>query len=44
MEEPYLSKSDCMKMAIIELKKEKLMRYYIRMISMHLQKESPLLL
>ena len=41
MENPEYSKSDCMKLAIVELKKEKLMRNYIRMVSTHLQKEKP---
>ena len=34
------SKSDCMKLAILELKKEKLMRNYIRMVSTRIQKEN----
>jgi hypothetical protein len=30
-----------MKLAIMELKKEKLLRNYIRMVSSHIQKENP---
>lgn len=41
IENPQLSKSDCMKMAIAELKKEKMLRNYIRMVSTHIQKENP---
>jgi hypothetical protein len=41
MENPEYSKSDSMKLAIGELKKEKLMRNYIRMVSTHIQKENP---
>jgi len=41
MENPEYSKSDSMKLAILELKKEKLMRNYIRMVSTHIQKEKP---
>lgn len=41
MENPEYSKSDCMKFAIVELKKEKLMRNYIRNVSKHIQKENP---
>lgn len=41
IENPKLSKSDCMKMAIAELKKEKMLRNYIRMVSTHIQKENP---
>ena len=41
MENPEYSKSDSMKLAIAELKKEKLMRKYIRMVSTHIQKEIP---
>ena len=41
MENPEYSKSECMKFAIAELKKEKLMRKYIRMVSIHIQKENP---
>jgi hypothetical protein len=41
MENPEYSKSDSMKMAIRELKKEKQMRKYIRVVSTHIQKENP---
>ena len=41
MENPQYNKSDSMKLAIVELKKEKLMRNYIRMVSTHIQKENP---
>jgi hypothetical protein len=40
IENQEYSKSDCMKLAILELKKEKLMRNYIRMVSTHIQKEN----
>ena len=41
MENPEYSKSDSMKMAIMELKKEKQMRKYIRVVSTRIQKDSP---
>tara|TARA_Y100000389_G_scaffold166023_1_gene170493 strand:- start:140 stop:319 length:180 start_codon:yes stop_codon:yes gene_type:complete len=41
MENPEYSKSDIMKLAILELKKEKQMRNYIRVVSTHIQKEKP---
>ena len=40
IENPEYSKSYCMKLAILELKTEKLMRNYIRMVSTHIQKEN----
>ena len=41
IENPNLTKSACMKIAIKELKKEKNMRNYIRMVSIRIQKENP---
>ncbi len=41
IENPNLSKSNCMKIAIMELKKEKKLRNYIREKSTHIQKENP---
>lgn len=41
IENPNLTKSACMKIAIKELKKEKIMRNYIRTSSIKLQKENP---
>ena len=41
IENPNLTKSACMKIAIRELKKEKYMRNYIRMVSIRIQKENP---
>ena len=41
IENPNLTKSACMKIAIKELKKEKNMRNYIRASSIKLQKENP---
>ena len=41
IENPNLTKSACMKIAIKELKKEKNMRNYIHVSSIKLQKENP---
>lgn len=41
MENPEYNKSDCMKLAIKELKIEKVKRNYIHMRSIKLQKENP---
>lgn len=40
IENPYLTKSSCMKMALKELKKEKEMRNYIHTRSMQIREEN----
>lgn len=40
IENPYLNKSSCMKIALKELKKEKDMRNYIRTRSIQMRKEN----
>ena len=41
IENPNLTKSSCMKIALKELQKEKKMRNYIRIYSIKYQKENP---
>jgi|TARA_B110000259_G_scaffold186355_1_gene237359 hypothetical protein len=43
IDNPNLNKSSCMKIALKELQKEKIMRNYIRVYSMKLQKENSII-